>query len=208
MSAIEGVVVDEFGDPAPGVVVQVAQKGAAVGLSRFLTNPAIGTTGTTDDRGWFRAPGLFPGDYYLIAVPQPFEKSWMTGFAPTFFPGTTAADAATPISIVAGRDVYDARFAIARARTGTVTGQVVDAAGQPVPGQIVANAAGRLVPKAQVVLLPVEDGEVRAMVMARIAPEADGTFRFNDVPEGTYVVQAMRGRDVRCHSSHGRRSQS
>ena len=26
MSAIEGLVVDEFGDPAPGVVVQVAQK--------------------------------------------------------------------------------------------------------------------------------------------------------------------------------------
>jgi len=60
-----------------------------------------------------------------------------------------------------------------------------------VPGQIVsANAAGRLVPNAQVVLMPVEGGEVRAMVMVRITPEADGTFAFSDVPEGTYVVQA------------------
>ena len=190
-SAIEGRVLDEFGDPAPGVVVQIAQRGAAVGLSRFLSSPTIGTTGATDDQGWFRAPGLFPGDYYLIAVPRPFAASWITGFAPTFFPGTTAADAAAPISIVAGRDVYDARFAIARARTAAVTGQVVDPDGRSVPGQVVsANAAGRLVPHAHVLLMPVEDGEVRAMVMARITPEADGTFRINDVPEGTYVIQA------------------
>ena len=115
-SAIEGRVLDEFGDPAPGVVVQVAQRLAAVGLWRFLTNSTFTTTAATDDRGWFRAPGLFPGDYYLLAVPPPFEKSWMTGFAPTFFPGFTTADAATPISIVAGRDVYDARFALSRAQ--------------------------------------------------------------------------------------------
>jgi protocatechuate 3,4-dioxygenase beta subunit len=190
ISAIEGRVIDEFGDPAPGVVVQVAQKAPAVGLSRFLTSAAIGATGMTDDRGWFRAPGLFPGDYYLIAVPQPFEKSWMTGFAPTFFPGTTAADSATPISIVAGRDVYDARFAITGTRTGFVTGQVVDAAGRPVPGQV-ADGSGRSVPKSQVILLPIEDGEVRAMVMARIVPESDGTFTFRGVPDGAYVVQAL-----------------
>ena len=180
MSAIEGRVLDEFGDPAPGVVVQVAQKGAAVGLSRFLSSPTVGTTGTTDDRGWFRAPGLFPGDYYLILVPRPFAESWMTGFAPTFYPGTTAADAATSIPVVAGRDVFDVRFALISARAGSVTGQVVDAAGQAVP-------------KAQILLLPVEDGEVRAMVMARTAPEANGTFRFNDVPAGHYVVQAGMG---------------
>jgi len=189
MGAIEGFVVDEFGDPAPGVVVQVAQKAGVTGLSRFLANPSVGPTGTTDDRGWFRAAGLYPGDYFLIAVPQPFEQSSMTAFAPTFFPGTTTADAATPISIVAGRDAYDARFAIARASTGTVTGQIVDVAGRPVPGSI-ADAQGKVVPNAQAILLPVEDGEVRAMVMTRVMVEADGTFRFNDVPYGTYVVQA------------------
>jgi len=87
--------------------------------------------------------------------------------------------------------VYDARFALSRARTGTVTGQVVDVAGQPVPGQIASvDALGRLVPNAQVLLMPVEGGEVRAMVMARITPETDGTFTFNDVPEGSYVIQA------------------
>jgi len=178
VSAIEGRVLDEFGDPSPGVVVQVAQKMAVAGLSRFLTSPSIAATGTTDDRGWFRAPNLFPGDYYLVAVPQPFEKSWMTGFPPTFFPGATAADAATPISVVAGRDVFEVRFAIARARTTTVAGQIVDASGQPVP-------------KSQVVLMPTEGGEVRTMVMARGVPEPDGTFSFTDVPAGTYAVQVM-----------------
>jgi protocatechuate 3,4-dioxygenase beta subunit len=175
----EGRLLDEFGDPVPGVVVQIAQKGsAALGLPFFVSTPSVAATGPTDDRGWFRAPGLFPGDYYLIAVPPPFEQSWMTGFAPTFYPGSTTADAATPISIVSGRDVYDARFAIAGARTRTVTGRIVDGSGKPVE-------------KASFVLMPVENGEVRAMVMVRSAADIDGTFTIRDVPDGTYVVQGF-----------------
>jgi protocatechuate 3,4-dioxygenase beta subunit len=177
ITAIEGRVLDEFGDPAPGVVVQVAQKGGSVGVSRFFTRPAITTTGTTDDRGWFRAPGLVPGDYYLLAVPQPFGESWMTGFSLTFSPGTPSARSAVPISIVAGRDVYDADFTIVGGHTGTVTGQIVDASGQ-------------VVPKSQVMLFPVEDGEVRTMVMAKGTADASGRFSFSGVQDGTYEVQA------------------
>jgi hypothetical protein len=48
------------------------------------------------------------------------------------------------------------------------------------------------VPKAQVVLLPVEDGEARAiMMMTRGDAEPGGIFTYRDVPDGTYVVQVF-----------------
>jgi len=179
-SAIEGRVFDEFGDPAPGVVLQVAQRVYQAGVPRFAPGlrDAVGHTGPTDDRGWFRAYGVFPGDYYLLALPEPFERSRPAGFATTFFPGTASADAATPVHVVAGTDALDVRFGLVTARTTGVSGVVVDAAGRPVP-------------RAQVLLLPTYHGEIRMTAMARMTTAPDGTFTYHDVPEGTYVLQGM-----------------
>ena len=181
-SAIEGRVLDESGDPVPDVVVQIAQRFYRAGLPRFASGPpsAIGSTGPTDDRGWFRAFGIFPGDYYLFAIPEPFERSSPAGFATTFFPGTAAADGAVPVQVVAGRDVLDVRFSLVAARTGAISGVALDTAGRPVP-------------RSQIMLLPTYDGEIRAQVMARTTAGADGTFHYRDVPEGAYVLQAAGG---------------
>jgi len=178
-SAIEVHVLDEFGDPAPGIVLQVTGQVSAAGIPRFLPSAAAAqtTTGPTDDRGWFRAYSLFPGDYYVLALPEPFERS-RSGFTTTFFPGTTSADAAGAVHIIAGMDALDVRFALAAAGTTTVSGLVSDASGQHPP-------------QAQVLLLPTDNGEVRAMVMARTTVAADGRFSYRDVPEGTYVLQTM-----------------
>jgi len=61
---------------------------------------------------------------------------------------------------------------------GTVSGTIVDAAGQPVAG-------------ASVMLFPTTGGDVRALISARIGTEPDGTFAFRNVAAGAYVVQAF-----------------
>jgi hypothetical protein len=59
----------------------------------------------------------------------------------------------------------------------TLSGKIVDASGQASPG-------------ATVVLAPTTGGDVRAMIMARIPSEPDGTFTFRNVSPGSYVIQA------------------
>ena len=176
-SAIEVRVLDEFGDPAPGVVLQISQQVSAAGASRFLPGAGVAVADSTDDRGWFRVYGLFPGDYYLHALPEPFGRSGPAAFAMTFFPGTTSALAATPVRLSAGRDALDVTFPVRTANTAAISGLAVDNAGRPVAD-------------AQVLLLPTPDAEVRAPVFARTTTGVDGRFVYPRVPEGTYVLQA------------------
>ena len=59
-----------------------------------------------------------------------------------------------------------------------ISGAIVDASGQPVPG-------------ANLMLFQTTGGDVRALIMARRAAEADGTFSFRNVAPGSYVIQAF-----------------
>lgn len=52
-AALEGFVVDEFGEPMTGVAVRASATGDAM----------TGAMGASDDRGWFRIFGLRPGTY-------------------------------------------------------------------------------------------------------------------------------------------------
>ena len=176
-SAIEVRVLDEYGDPAPGIVLQISQRVSLAGASRFLPGVGVAAADITDDRGWFRVYGLFSGDYYLFALPEPFERSGPAAFAMTFFPGSTSALAATPVHLSAGRDALNVTFTVSTAKSAAIAGLAVDNAGIPIAD-------------AQVMLLPTHDAEVRAPVIARTTTGAEGRFMYPRVPEGTYVLQA------------------
>jgi len=62
---ISGTVLDDAGEPAIGLVVQVARRMMAAGRVRYV--PAW--TARTDDRGVYRISSIVPGDY-LVVVPQ------------------------------------------------------------------------------------------------------------------------------------------
>jgi hypothetical protein len=62
---ISGTVLDDAGEPAIGLVVQVARRVMAAGRVRFV--PAW--SARTDDRGAYRISSIVPGDY-LVVVPQ------------------------------------------------------------------------------------------------------------------------------------------
>jgi hypothetical protein len=67
---ITGVVRDIRGRPAPGVNVRVVKLGYnAVTGERTLSAPSIGSANMTDDRGEYRAYGLPPGGYLVLAAP-------------------------------------------------------------------------------------------------------------------------------------------
>src|SRR5688500_16153586 len=94
---------------------------------------------SSDDTGTFRLYGLAPGKYYLSARAEEFHRfggdmdSDVTGFAPTFYPGTAVAAEAQPIEVVAGVESL-ADVQLVATRLTTITGIVVNAAGAPATG--------------------------------------------------------------------------
>ncbi len=183
-SAIEGRLLDEFGDPVPGLAVQVAQVTFTAGKSRLM--PVGGTARTdrlTDDLGQFRVTNLPPGDYYVMGLAGPFAgPAEPAGFGVTYYPGTSTPPDARAVRGTAGQDARDITFTMAPAPMATISGVTLDGDGKPLP-------------RASVMLIPTSGGDVRAAITAGIASGADGSFTFRNVANGTYVIQAF-GRPV------------
>jgi predicted outer membrane repeat protein len=83
--AIQGRVIDKFGDPLAGTRVQVLRSRMIRGQRRLQT---MGPGDLTDDTGEFRVYGLPPGDYYVTASTGPADSARRD--PPIFFPGTPA----------------------------------------------------------------------------------------------------------------------
>lgn len=65
-SVVTGIVVDEYGEPAPGTQVRVMRFVMRTG-ERTLQQAG---QDTTDDRGMYRVYGLQPGEYLVSAMPR------------------------------------------------------------------------------------------------------------------------------------------
>jgi hypothetical protein len=182
-SAVEGRLIDEFGDPVPGLTVQVAQVTFVAGKTRLTVAGGANAPRPTDDLGQFRVTNLPPGDYYVLALAGPFAgPSEPAGFGVTYYPGTSNPTEARAVHVAAGQDVRDIAFAMAPATMATISGVTLDGEGKPLP-------------RASVMLIPTTGGDVRATITAPMASGADGSFSFRNVAHGTYVIQAF-GRPV------------
>ena len=134
---ITGRVMDDAGEPVTGVEV-IPMRFRTVDGERQLT--AFGRGRSTDDTGTFRLFGLSPGKYYLSAQAEEARQFGnelaepdVTGFAPTFYPGTPLATEAQAVELVAGTEIV-ADLQLVTARLTTVSGIVVDQAGVPASG--------------------------------------------------------------------------
>ena len=179
-SALEGTILDEFGEPAPGVTVQLAQRQYVAGRNRLMPAGGRIITAPTDDRGHYRVSNLPPADYHVAALSGAFtDADAVGGFAPTYYPGTTDAGAATPVAVAFGADTTGITFALAPARTLAVSGTMVDADGRPVSG------------RGTFWLMTPDRMKRMDFNLGRGVTAPDGTFRLRNVPQGSYTLQGF-----------------
>ncbi|OFW08681.1 MAG: hypothetical protein A3H96_08415 [Acidobacteria bacterium RIFCSPLOWO2_02_FULL_67_36] len=183
-SAVEGHVVDEFGDPAPNIFVQLSRLEYAAGRRRLM--PIGGPNSQrqpTDDRGHFRVYGLQPADYYISALSGAFtEQNEVGGFAPTYYPGTPDVASAQRIRVGVAKDATGLTIQLVPAKTATLSGRMLDASRTPFGrGTITLSPSDRL--------------GISDFMIARAITAADGSFTFRNVPPGSYTLQGF-GRQV------------
>lgn len=186
-SVITGRLVDEFGEPLTGAQVRALRYGYAGGVRRLM--PA-GQGNSTDDQGTFRIFGLPPGEYVVTATLNEGrgglrgggpDAEVTTGYAPTYFPGTTNAAEAQRITVGLAQEVGGIGFGLSLMRLSRVSGRLIGGAMGELPGMVMA--------------MP-DDAARMAMANLRGAPVmGDGTFELNGLPPGRYtLVAGGRGR--------------
>lgn len=194
-SVISGRVLDEFGDPVPDATVSAMRSTWSNGRRRL--QPA-GRSAQTNDLGQFRLFGLPPGEYYvsgsatggqMMQVEMALSASIggtgsgsgsspTSGYAPTYFPGTTNGAEAQRLTVAVGQEAQNTDFALVPVRLARVSGIVLNSEGRPADGTMV-NA----VPRSTEATSP--------MFSMGLSARADrnGAFTISNVPPGDYLLQ-------------------
>jgi protocatechuate 3,4-dioxygenase beta subunit len=180
---IAGRIVDEFGEPAAGVEIEVlrrdpGERGMTVRTTSMFLTP------TTDDTGAFRVWGLAPGDYLVGARPNRFiastpddGESQREGYAATYYPGTPSLSAARLVRVTPGRDTTGVAFGLMRVPLAAVRGMVL----------LPDGVSGRSVNVGLALIAPERvDGFVTRGTRAR----DDGSFELSGLAPGAYSVTA------------------
>ena len=170
---VTGRVVDEAGEPAPGLTVRLSRVGGAGTAGAEISNvPRV-----TDDRGEYRLFHIAAGQYFLLVSDETRnasinEPSWL----PVYYPGSMAAIDAIPLTVGRSQELAGIDVIFSRSRGTRVSGYVFNAAGQPLRTQVRLAAPSPL---------------SGMQVPTRIAlTKDDGAFEFGGVPPGQYTLRA------------------
>lgn len=179
---IAGRVLDEYGEAAAGVEIEVLRREPSDQADSVRTTSGAFTP-VTDDTGAFRVWGLAPGDYIVGARPNRFtadaasDDARRAGYATTYYPGTASLSGARTIRVAAGRDTGGVGFSMVSVPLARVTGVV----------QLPAEVSGRLVNLGVGLVAPQRlDGYVTRGARAR----DDGAFELTRLAPGTYQITA------------------
>ena len=192
---ISGRIIDEFGDPVPDAMVTTMRQAWLNGRRRLQTT---GRVAQTNDLGQFRLYGLPPGEYYVSASLRNSEMLAIeaalggvrgesgasgsqpaSGYAPTYYPGTTSAANAQRIQVTVGQEAQNTDFALAPVRLARISGAVMGSDGKPLEGAMVtATPLNR-------------SGEIGISMIGMGAngrASKDGAFTINGVAPGEYTL--------------------
>jgi hypothetical protein len=149
----------------PGVTVELRREGGAAQLSAV---PLLTTI--TDSEGRFYFPKLTPGQYRVTAAAG--------GFVRTEYGQRRANGAGLPITLAANQRVTDAT--IAMTPTGSISGRITDANGQPIV-------------LADVFALKASYQEGQRMFVQRLSSKTDdrGEYRIFWMTPGLYYVNVI-----------------
>src|SRR5580658_263374 len=184
---VSGRVTDEDGDPMSEVRVVAQRKKPGKTVREGAATVA------TNDLGEYRLSGLFPGQYWIVAMPPPDFRDYErqkekspradnpsdtqpdTRYLTTYYPGTYDAMQASAMMLKAG-DEMPVNFTLVPARTYRVRGVVAGVApGQKPVVELVAKAGDSIH----------ADNDVGP----------DGQFELRGIGPGSYVLKATAGTD-------------
>ena len=181
-AVVAGRIVDELGEPYPGVRVEAVEP-------RYINGRRVAVAAgidTTDDIGEFRISGLNPGTYTVRASTiETWEgegdRKDAFAYSITYFPGSAGPDGAEIITLAVGQEVANLDFALAVGRAAAVSGRVENANGEPFTGlpvnlsRITRTIGGALLSSGP-------GGSART--------GSDGSFEIRNMPPGEYVLSA------------------
>jgi protocatechuate 3,4-dioxygenase beta subunit len=199
---ISGRLTDEFGDPVPDAMVGAMRQTWSNGRRRLTPT---GRTSQTNDLGQYRMYGLPPGEYYVSATLRNTDimildaamlgggasgasgSTPSSGYAPTYFPGTTIAAGAQRVTVAIAQEAQNTDFALAPVRLARISGAVMTSEGKPLEGAMVsAVPAGRA------------DVGMGMMNAGTSRTTKDGSFTLSSVAPGDYMLTV---RSVRIMTS-------
>jgi hypothetical protein len=177
--AINGIVVDDFGDPIQGVRVRLWQ--ALLADGRRVLKPTL-SSHATDDRGQYRAYRVAPGRYFL-SIDDPagvISEPSLTADTPVFYPSSVTPAEALEIDIGPQQEAAGVNVVFTARRQARVRGVVANATGQPYRAIVTLAAA-------------FHPGEPSMPSRSVTSEAATGAFAFENVAPGDYVVRATNG---------------
>ena len=190
---ITGRILDQDGDPAVGLQVQLLRFRYQGGRKQLA--PSGG--GGTNDLGEYRIYGVAPGKYYLSAVsrigtgdtvdrsvtPPQAEEDYVT----TYFPGTIDAASAAQIEVTPGSQLANVNFTLSKTHTVRVGGRIISNVTGPSP--IMLSIVPRVgFPFTQFARPTLVDG-------------ATGKFEIRGVVPGSYTLSARTNKGGRSYSA-------
>jgi len=205
-SVISGRIVDEFGDPMADVMVSAMRSVWSNGKRRLQQT---GRSAQTNDLGQYRIFGLAPGEYYVSATFRGGEMAAMemsavaamsgagvasgstpnSGYAPTYFPGTTNGADAQRLALAVGQEAQGTDFSLLPVRLVKITGTVISSEGKPTEGAMVSA-------------IPRSGGDVVFGLSGSARTDKNGNFTLSNVAPGDYTLQT-RGIQIMTSSGEG-----
>jgi hypothetical protein len=173
-SIVTGQINDSDGEPIAGAHLELLQLRYEDGRRQYIQSSM---SATTDDTGSYRIYGVNTGTYILRA-----STPDMPGYIPTFLPGTPLVGEAQELRVGDGETLGNVDLLMERGRTVNIRGRLV------APDQTVGSGS-------TVTMTPAYGQRVATGVSVRGLMQRDGTFGFQNVGTGEYVIQAYKTRD-------------
>jgi hypothetical protein len=174
--SISGRIFDDEGAPVGGAAVNVLRPHFDEGQRLLAT---LGTT-RTDTDGQFRVAGLGPGDYYVtVFEPDPTVTTAVVAtHSPTYYPGSADAAGARRIRVTVAAEVVDINFVVTRVPWTRIRGEAKRADNDPLRF-------------AAIIMQPNDPEGLSAGPQLGARWQPDGSFTFEQVPPGEYIIRAL-----------------
>jgi len=173
---IRGRILDQNGQPATGVPVQLVRALYTLQGKTYQT----AATASADDRGDYRIYGVTPGRYYLTAGTQMGPLAGLRGnasrFSPLYYPNASNIEQAALIEVKSGNESSFDMNLKRETQTFHVRGRLIDPTGAPFAPNITARLGYRTFSSAGNINSP-----------GSFNPTT-GTFDLPSVPPGDFFV--------------------